>query len=274
MLNKNNNPRITSTLQIVTWIEVIVLTAAGVVLFFLPELSKSRWVWQIPPFNSRFLGAVYLGALVPITMLGLVKRWTAARLVLPMEFTFSTVLLVVSLLYLDQFNFQRKITWGWFFLYINIPLISGLHLWAYRRLPPAQANTLPWEWRYYLLAQGIVLNLYGIGLLFNPSTFTAFWPWKIHNFDGQLYSAVFFTLGVGALILSHVAAEKEFFILGLTELVLGFLQIFGLAIADLQLRRVNWFVPGTWLWISIFALLFLSGVAMVRQSRDVCQKYL
>ncbi|MBW4635018.1 MAG: hypothetical protein KME30_24895 [Iphinoe sp. HA4291-MV1] len=263
---QRNNPRITPVLQIVTGAEVFILSVAGVVLFCLPELSRYRWVWQITPFNSHFLGAVYLTALVPTVMLVVVRRRKAARMVLPMQLTFTTILLLVSLLYLENFNFQRRITWGWFLLYTIIPLTSAYHLWLYRRLPPIESTFVSPRWRFFLRVQGILLTLYGVGLLLVPSTFTAFWLWKVDNFHSQMYSSVFLTLAIGAFLLSRVALYLELFTLGLTELVLGLLEILGVAIADAKLHKVNWFIPGTWLWISIFAILFISGVAMIWQS--------
>ncbi len=265
--SKIKNPPITLILQVCTWIEVIILTAASIVLFFFPELSNSRWVWQIGPFNSHFLGGVYLAAIVPTAMLLVVRQWKIARLIQPMQLTFTMILLVVSLFYLERFNFSRRITWGWFFLYAIIPLTTACHIWLYRRLRPVESTFVSPSWRFYLRVQTFLLTFYGLGLLFAPNTFTAFWPWKVDSFHSQLYSAVFFTLAIGAFLLSRVCLYTELFTLGLTELVLGFTQILGVVKADVKLHKINWLIPSTWFWISIFVLLMLSGGAMIWQSR-------
>lgn len=67
MLDKSaNNPPISSYLRLVTGIECFVVLVAAAGLFFLPELSTKLWAWEIPPFNSRFVGAVYFSALFPL----------------------------------------------------------------------------------------------------------------------------------------------------------------------------------------------------------------
>jgi hypothetical protein len=265
--SKTKNPPITLVLQVFTWIEVIVLTAASILLFFFPEISQSRWVWKIKPFNSHFLGAVYLAAIIPTAMLLVVRQWKIARLIVPMQLTFTSILLVVSLFYLESFNFNRRITWGWFFLYTIIPLTTACHVWLYRRLRPVESTFVSSSWRFFLRVQTFFLTFYGLGLLLAPNTFTAFWPWAIDNFHGQLYSAVFLTLAIGAFLLSRVCLYSELFTLGLTEFTLGLTQILGLLKANAILPKINWLMPNTWFWISIFVLLLISGMAMILQSQ-------
>jgi hypothetical protein len=263
MSRLNGNSRIPPFLYWVTLLEVVVLLGAGSVLFFLPQVGRLRWVWTLTPFNCQFLGAVYLAAIVPIGMLFLVRRWVLARLVLPMELLFTTILLIVSLFDIGRFDFQRKLPWGWFFLYIGIPLVAIYYLWRYRPLPPAPRVIVPAKLSLYLLVWGILLSLYGAGLLLFPATFSGFWPWKLDKFHAQLYSSVFMTPGLGALILSRAAAAVEMLTLSVMHISLGLFAIVGMVLVDFSVRKVNWGVFSTWLWLGIFAVMLISGVVML-----------
>lgn len=262
-----NNPSVTPLLRILTLIEVIVLAGAGGILFFLPDLAGQLWPWQLTPFNTRFLGAIYLAALAAIVTLLLAGRWAPARVVLPALFTFTALVLAISLISFDRFDFQRPGTWAWFALYIILPINSAYHLWLYRRLPPADETPVPPVWRGGLLAGAIALGAYGVGLLIAPAAFSAFWPWKLDDFHGQMYSATFLSGAAGLLAASRVAAPVELLAAGLTQGILGLSGIVGVLIVDASVRRVDWSLPGTWLWVGAFAVMLIAGLGMWWQSR-------
>ncbi len=263
----NENPSLTPFLRGFLVVEVLALFAAGGGLFFLTDLARAQWPWDIPPFNARFVGAVYLSSLAAAGMLLLTACWAPARLLLPMLFTFTSLVLVMSLIWWNKFLFDRWATWGWFILYVLLPISSAYYFWQYRRLPPADPTPVPAAWRYALLAFGVLLGLYGVLQILAPEAASTFWPWKIDAFHGHLYSAIFVAAAVGALMLSHVAAPVEFFTLGLTYAVLGFFAILGVVIVDASAHSVNWSAPGTWAWTMAFAAILIAGVGLMAQSR-------
>jgi len=263
----SDNPPLTPLLRILTLIEVIVLAGAGGALFFLPDLAGTQWPWPLLPFNTRFLGAIYLASLAPVAVMLFVGRWAPARGVLPALFTFTALVLGVSLMSTSRFEFQRPSTWIWFALYIILAINSAYHLWRYRLLPPADPMPVPAAWRGYLLAVAVVFSVYGFGLLAAPTVFSAFWPWRIDDFHGQMYSAAFLTGAVGALTASRVAARIEFFTAALTQGVLSLFAILGLLIVDASVRKVDWSLPGTWLWVGAFAVMLIASLGMLWQSR-------
>ena len=57
------NPRIAIPLLVPAMAQGLVIAGAGVVLVFAPTLSHDIWGWELTPFNTRFLGAIYLAAL-------------------------------------------------------------------------------------------------------------------------------------------------------------------------------------------------------------------
>jgi hypothetical protein len=267
MSTKNENPPITPLLRYLTIIEVLVLIGAGVGLFFFTDLTRPQWPWEIRPFNARFVGAVYLTSMIAVAMMLVGGRWAPARLVLPMLFTFTFVVLIMTLLGLANFRYDRWATWVWFVLYIVLPINAAYHLWLYRRLRPVDPNPVPSPWRYCLRGMGVVLALYGLAQFFAPESASAFWPWKIDAFHGRMYSANFLTGAVGAFVLARAAAPIEYFTLGITYGVLGLFAIVGLVVVDASVRSVDWSAAGTWLWVVAFAISFIVGVALMGYSR-------
>jgi hypothetical protein len=78
-----SNPPIPTFLRLVTWIECLVVFLAAFGLFFFPTLEHDFWAWSIPAFNSRFVGAIYFAALVPLLVFAILGRWS------PWSFTFK-----------------------------------------------------------------------------------------------------------------------------------------------------------------------------------------
>ena len=262
----DGNPKLPGGLRIFS-AAVIVVLLVGAGLFFVPDLVKPRWPWPLAPFNARFLGSFYLAELVAMVALLVWNRWSPARMILVMAFVFTLVVSATSLINLGQFNFARKAPWIWFFVYAGSTIVSGLFLWNARATPPVAAAVSGAGWRRYLLAEAILLGLYGLGQLVAPSTFSAFWPWKIDAFHAQTYSAIFITAAVGAWLISSHAPHEELVALGAAQLALGLLSIVGLAVTDAAVKRVDWAFPGTWVWLVLFALIAATGLVKLAGSR-------
>jgi hypothetical protein len=267
MTERTVNPPITPLLRVVTAVEVLVLLAAGGGLFFLPATIGALWPWALTPFNTRFLGALYLASLASALVLVVSGHWSPARVVTPLILLFTTIVLVVSLLYFDRFVPSAWQTLAWFILYIGIPLNAAYHVWLYRRLAPANRESLPPILRTYLLVQAVVLGLYGLSMLVAPATFGAFWPWKIDDFHGRMYSVAFLTPALGAWFLYRAASPAELLALGVTQIVGGALELLGLFLVDSAVKRVDWSAAGTWVWVGLCATVLLSGLWMLWQAR-------
>src|SRR5688572_8589876 len=163
------NPPISSFLRWFTLIEALVLLAAGGSLFFAPDFANTIWAWSLTPFNTRFLGAIYLSSMAAVLLMWYTGRWSPARAGLRVIFAFTLVVLAVSVVYITQFDFQRPGTWLWFGLYIALPASAGYHLWLYRHLPDTHLTPMPGLWRTILMVSGAMLVLYGAGLLVLPA---------------------------------------------------------------------------------------------------------
>lgn len=261
------NPKISSLLRFLTFVEVVVLFLAGFGLFLAPKLAGTLWPWELLPFNARFLGAVYAASCVAAIMQTAYARWSPARLVTPMIFIFTAVIIVLSFVYFGQFDFQRWEVWVWFFLYIILPINAAYHLWLYRNLPPANSTAPAISTRNILSAEAVVLGLYGLALIFIPSIAKMIWSWEIDTFHAQLYSVTFLTPALGAYILTKGGTKIEWQTLGLAEIVLGLFPIIGVIIVDASVKRVIWSAPGTWIWFALFTSLLALGIWKLNEAR-------
>ena len=266
--SRGNNPKITRLFYWVTAVESGVLLVAGGGLLFFPWLMGPLWPWDVAPFNVLLLGSIYSASIVATISTVYFQRWAPARIVAPMIFVFTVVVLVVSLMNLDRFDLGHYSSWLWFILYIGIPVNAGYYLWLQRGRKPYFPYPMASPWRMILLVPVVLLGLYGLGLLIAPDTFTSFWPWPIDAFHGRMYSVAYLTPAVGALLLWRASAPVELQTMGLTQGVGGLVPLIGLVIVDANVGgKVDWSASGTWLWWGSFAVLFLTGLGLVWQSR-------
>ena len=267
MQTLNNNPKITRLLVTITAVESIVLLIAGVGLLLFPSVIGPMWPWNLSPFNTLLLGTAYSASLVATTMLVVFRRWAPARVIVPMIFIFTAIVLVVCLIYIDRFDFSYWGTWVWFFLYVIIPANALFHIWLYRNLIAVNENPLTRLWRVVFFIPTLLLGLYGLGLLVAPDAFSGSWPWPIDDFHGRMYSVLYLTPAMGVVLLFGAAASIELLTMGLTQVVGGIVPIVGLVLIDNRVNKVDWSALGTWLWIGSFAVILLTGIGLIWQSR-------
>lgn len=249
-------------LLFITFVVVAVVLTIGASLLFIPSLFGPHWPWLLKPFNARFLGAVYCAEMVSVLFTIRVRRWSTARLAVPQAVVFTAIVTLASILQYSQFNFNRPIVWGWFVIYILPMVIIAFYWWIFRTPGASDGVSLSKAWSSFLLAEAIVLGVYGISLFVLPSVAAAFWPWTINAFHAQMYSAIFLTGAVGAWILYKSAAHLELVAQGLTQMVFGGLSILGLLVVDNTVHTVPWHAPGTWVWIGACAILAVSGLGL------------
>jgi len=266
-MSEATNPPISTLLRVLTFIEVVVLFIAGFGLFIAPKLIGPLWPWELLPFNARFLGAVYAAACIAAVMQTGYARWSPARVVTPMIFIFTAIIIALSFVYINVFDFQRWETWVWFILYFILPINAAYHLWLYRALPPVSNTPLTPQAKMILNVQTVILGLYGIALIVLPSVAKMIWSWEIDNFHAQLYSVTFLTPAVGSYVLTKGATKLEWTTLGLSQIILGAFPVLGVILVDLSIHRVNWLTIGTWVWFALFTALTLIGAWMLGQAR-------
>ena len=260
MEDDSPNPRIPEFLRSVTWVECAVVAGAAGLLYLLPKWGgQDIWAWQTPPFNARYVGAIYLGALVPLVILAVTARWSPGRVVLWMIFTFTASIMVVMLAYADRFEWARLATWVFWALYLFLPVNSAVFLWRLRDLePPGLVKQTPAA-RAALTLLALAFGGYGLALLLVPEDATGFWPWPVDAFHARIYAATYLTPAVGLLVVRRAGTPDEFRTIGATMVIFGVAAIMGVLLTDSD--------AGTWGFFAINAAPILIGAAMLSAAR-------
>ena len=256
-------------LRYLTIVEFFVLAFAGFGLFFLAGPMSRAWPWAMTPFNTRFIGAVYLASLVAATLILLLDRWIPTRITLWQLFSFTAIVFAISVVEVDRFDFDRPSSWAWYPLYLLLPVNTAYHLWRYRAVPMPPAVPIGSRWTFVLRGGGVVFGLYSLGLLALPGTFAAFWPWPVDDFHGRMYTAPFVAVAIGLWLISRAARPLDFLNLGLIHGTLASLAIVGLLVVDASRDSVDWSAAGTWLWVGGFTALLVLSLAMLVEARPV-----
>lgn len=248
------NPAIPTFLRLVTAVECLVVFATAAFLFFIPDLGSQIWAWAPPPFNARYVGAIYFAALAPLLIFAITGRWVPGRLVLWMIFGFTTSIMVVMFIHASGFLWDRWATYAFWFLYLFLPLNSAVHLYQFRQLALTDSQPNPEFLQNLLVGTATLCSLYGLGLLLIPTTVTSFWPWPVDEFHGRIYAATYLTPAVGAFLINKKSAPAELFTLGITLAILGVLSILGVLITSPFVpasHQVNFASLGTWLFFAM-----------------------
>jgi hypothetical protein len=168
---------------------------------FVPQHVDWALPWIVPPMHARFLGAMYLSGAVFMLGATFARRWSAIRVVVPMCAVWTGLLLVVSLLFLPEFDWRKQQVWIWFVAYAVFPLGAALIAWRHRReVGAGPGPALPALLRTYLRVQGVIVLVLAAALFFAPALMATLWPWAITTLLAQLYSAPFCSFGAGALL--------------------------------------------------------------------------
>ena len=173
--------------------------------YFVPSEVERAIPFSVPPLHARFLGAVYLSGLTIMVGGLLARSWREIRLVPILTALWTGGLCVISLFYLDRFDFATPQPWVWFAAYVVYPLIAIGLAWRHRRVESGAAPgaEVP-DWaRRYLVGQGVVLTIVAIGLLLAPGAMADVWPWPIDRLLAQIYSAPLLAYGVGSVLLAR-----------------------------------------------------------------------
>lgn len=261
-MTATDNPKVSTVLRTLTWIEVAVVGAAAGMYTF-PSLVIPFWPWALTPFNAFFVGATYFGAWIPLFIFAWVGRWNPGRVVLPMIGVFTLYVLIISLIAPGSYLWDRFGTYVWWALYIILPISSFVHLWLYRSWAPVAASATPGTLKTLFGIQALVSLVIGLGLFISPLGTTTWWPWPIDEFNGRVYGAAFLTLATGSIVLFRSSSRHELMTLGATGLTFGLTSAVGLVKTDLGLGRVDWSAPGTIAWEALFIVITLAGIVTI-----------
>ena len=224
----------------------------GIWGYFIPDQVDKAIPWLVPPLHARFLGAMYLSGTAFMIAGILAQFYAEVKVMVPTILIWTGMLFVVSLFYLDEFDYSRAQVWIWFGAYIVYPLIA---LWLMGkdrnlqdRLP---GSTVPAWARSYLLVQGILVTILALALLLVPEFMVSTWPWKITRLLAQIYSAPFLAYGINSLLISRLETWAEIWVI----LVGTFVFALGVLAASFLHRALfSAGNPSTWTWFGGFLI--------------------
>ncbi|MBL8090590.1 MAG: hypothetical protein KF758_07015 [Anaerolineales bacterium] len=205
----------------------------GVWGFFVPTEVDRAIPWLVPPLHARFIGAIYFSATVVMFGGMLAGSYADAKVSILISTIWTGMLFIISLFYLNEFDFTHKPVWFWFGAYIVYPIIGAWFLWKHRNLQePFYGQLLPNLVKKYFLVQGVVLILLSLALLFLPDVMLNLWPWKITRLLAQIYSSPFLAYGVASVISSQQKTWHEIkvvatsiFVFAILILIASFIHI-------------------------------------------------
>lgn len=218
--------------------------------YFVPARIDSAIPWLVPPLHARFLGAVYLSGFT-LQLGGLFsRRYAETRVLVPLTILWTGLLFLISLFYLDQFDYGRRQVWFWFGAYVAYPLIGAWLIWRHR----GEAADLPGAplaapLRAYFKAQGLALSALALALLAFPAGLAALWPWKISTLLAQIYSSPFLSFGIAFWMLGGRRTWPEVRVVVRGAFVLSVLVLLASILHRALFKAAD---PAAWIWFGGF----------------------
>lgn len=238
-----------SVLALAAWVAVRGL--------FFPAHLAATIPFNVPPLHSRFLGAMYVSGATFMLLSIRARAWSEVRIVVTMVAIWTGMLGLVSLRFLEAFDWAEPQTWTWFIAYSAFPIVAAWIAWRQRGVTsPAAPGAAPHEplpapLRAYLRAQAAVLTVLALALLAAPGAVAALWPWKISTELAQVYSAPFLSFGLGSWMAARAYAMRD------VRIALTATLVFTTAVLAASALHRGLFAPtapATWLWFGGFGL--------------------
>ncbi|MBC7875588.1 MAG: hypothetical protein H7Y59_00340 [Anaerolineales bacterium] len=233
----------------------------------IPELVDKAIPWLVPPFHARFIGAIYLSAVVIMGSAMMARYYDEVRVVTIMVSIWTGALFIISLFYLSEFDFSRGPVLFWFAAYIAYPIIGFWIAWTQRNTSnESKSPSLPNWIRNYFLLQGALLTILSLILFLAPDFMITLWPWKITRMLAQIYSGPFLSFGIGSLMLSRQQTWPQVRIgaWGIFVLALGVLVVSAIHRSLFTLSS-----PSALVWFGGFLLVaIILGAAIIRSRKQ------
>jgi hypothetical protein len=238
---------------------------AFVALFIGAEQTERVFAWTIqPPITAAFLGAAYAGGCA-LELLALRRgTWAALRIPFLAILVFTTTTLVVTLLHLDRFHFgspvplARFAAWFWLAIYVVVPVAMVVVLVLQERQPSAPTSRVPLPpvLRVALLAQGAVLLVVGLPLLFRPGLASFLWPWNLTPLTARMVAAWLLAFGLAVVL---AGLEADLARLDVAAAAYGLLAVLELVVTARYPGTVRWGSPAAWVYLAVAVSILLSS---------------
>jgi hypothetical protein len=215
--------------------------------FLLPTQVDRALPWTVPPLHARFIGAFYLGGTLAMALAAPARRLADVRIAIVLAVLWTGLLLLVSLLHLEAFDFAKPQVWFWMAAYAIYPLWGT---WLYRHAVQADPPLHRAPDRA-LLAVAIVAIAFGAALLLAPAAMVRAWPWAVSPLLAHIYAGPFLAYGASALLLAREARPEARRIVLASMLAFALLALLA---SSLHERLFHFDTPSAWLWFGAFAI--------------------
>jgi len=226
--------------------------------YFVPSEVVRALPWPVPALHARFIAAIYLAGLLAMLLALTAKTLAEMRIPIALAAIWTGMLLLVSMLHFDTFDFAKPQVWFWMGAYAVFP-IWGAWLYAGRGAG-ATATRRPAD--PALVAIGVVCLVLAAGLLAAPEQMIALWPWKLPPLLASIYAGPFLAYGVSAFMLAREGRPEARRIVLASMLAFTVLVIVA---SLLHLALFSFATSSAWVW---FGLLAASGAVLTLGLRE------
>jgi hypothetical protein len=220
--------------------------------YFVPSEVVRALPWSVPALHARFIAAIYLAGLLAMLLALTARTLAEVRIPIALAAIWTGMLLLVSMLHLDKFDFAKPQVWFWMGAYAVFPLWGA---WLYvGRGAGATATRRTGD--PALVAIGVICLVLAAGLLAAPEQVIALWPWKLPPLLASIYAGPFLAYGVSAVMLAREGRPEA------RRIVLASMLAFTVLVAVASLQHLALFSfasPSAWVW---FGLLAATGVVL------------
>jgi hypothetical protein len=258
-------------MRVLLAVAAVLVLLAGIQLFGFSLRTKDFFAWTVAnPLTAAFFGANFWGACV-IEALGARERlWANARVAVWPVFVYTVAMVVVTLVYVDQFHLgpafavrTRVVAWGWLAIYVVVPVVMAVLLVAQLRVqgsdPPRMAR--PVAWLLGLIGVHAVLFLVlAVVLLVGPARGARWWPWALTPLTARATGAWLAGLGVAAVVALFERDYRRVRPAAWGYLVIAVLQSIALVRFP---DRMHWSSPSAVIYVVVLATVAVAGIAGV-----------
>lgn len=242
----------------------------GIWGFFFPGQVDKAIPWLVPPLHARFIGAIYIAGTIMMAMACISRTYRAVHVPAILSAVWTGSLFIISLFYLDEFDFTRGPVWFWFAAYLVYPLIGTWIAWTNRNARTSSASPdLPGWIRIGFLLGGLILALLALALLFMPEFMMTLWPWKVTRLLIQIYSGPFLAIGIAGLLLSRAQSREE------VHIVVSGMVTLAICVLTASFIHMDLFTPAspsTRAWFGGFLILLLVSTGMLLSLRSTVRR--
>ena len=276
-------------MRVLLAVAAVLVLLAGIQLFGFSLRTKDYFAWTVAnPLTAAFLGANFWGACVIEALGARERRWVNARVAVWPVLVYTALMLVVTLVYLEQFHLgpafasrTRVVAWGWLAIYVVVPVLMAVLLVPQLRVrgtdPPRRARPAVWLLVLVGVHAALFLGL-AVVLLAAPGSGARWWPWALTPLTARATGAWLAGLGVAAVV---ALVDRDY--RRVRPAAWGYLTIAVLQAAALARfsGRFQWSSASGIVYVVVLATVAIAGVAGVvgssrgatHEAAETCQNH-